>query len=120
MEDKKKKDGVFPALQSRNADLVISPGPWPGCGAPSAPCTAPELNMLGMLGSVRDKPNWQEKAVDKKIRDKWRAEMLASKVHTSQVEWVLKELEDNARKCPNLSPVRGVYQSDTFIGENLR
>lgn len=110
---------TFPALASRNPDLTISDGPWPGCGQPRAPLTAPELNMMGAMGAVRDKPDWQRKVGDATVTARWRRELEEQHFHRTQVDWVLEELAWAAKHTPTLSPVDGVYQSDGTLGPEL-
>lgn len=76
--------------------------------------------MMFVMGSVREKPDWQSKVHINKVVNCWRKEMLEQHYHRTQVKYMIAELRHSAVATPTLSPVQGVYQSDNCINNALR
>lgn len=89
------------------------------------PYTLIELNMLKVLGMIKDKPSWYEKINDEAIRNRWIEEIRNQNIlkHKSQLQYIVDELLHNSQFSNNQvcqSSIDGVWMSDYNINETLR
>ena len=89
--------------------------------------TVRELTMLGLMGSITDKPKWWEKVFDAEIVTKWKQEATTIPLISERAwEWCLAELRDKAGDMQKTGCVAAIstgsppIKSDTLIDESLR
>merc|ERR1711982_192265 len=90
---------AIPLDESYNVDLKPFPTPFDGdCdyGDGIDPYTIKEMNIMKIMGAIKDKPNWINKIQDSTILSKWKKELVEgsnnnSIEHPSQLEYAIDE-----------------------------
>ena len=111
-------------VHDRRSPLPEFPTPfsqaWSAFGSDSEAYTVLELELMALMGAIKEKPEWVCKVHDSCIISKWRDEAGVSDELFNRAIQELQGVASTVKNNVRPSPVDGVFESDSAVSDAVR